>query len=255
MRFIVAICFIGCFFIHGFSLTIDELKNLDSAKIGGMILPELLDVSNIIDKQISNASGNEHYWDNVTGQYIAKPEDPKALKQWRPLQLMLMPQIISELKNLDSAKASTMNLAELKEAMQIMKRQADRILENDRIMNNGINDMSYTMKPGAIQKIENWHSVEAIAQSRIDKLYFQDYNAFAHLGSFYEYSGIVTLITGIAGLGSTIIIPATTKPHSWGWWMLPSGALSIVLIHLGITEIELGSDLKGYSARISIPVN
>ena len=246
MKYMAVICFVACFCVRGFSLTIDELQNLDSAKVATMPLPELFDANKNIKEQMNKALSGNRYWDNAKGGFVTTPVDSREVGKLRTLKSIVQSQLIHELENLDTASVATMNLPELQEAKNMIDQQIYELL-NDRF-SHGVLSTSLAH----LQAINKWHTVEAIVQPRIDYLHFRDYNAFDRLGSFHEYSGIVTLILGVGGLATTIIVPASTS--KFGWWILPSGAFSIVAIHLGITEIELGLDLKGYGARVTIPV-
>jgi hypothetical protein len=53
MKWISVLWITTCFCVQGFTMTVDALKNLDSAKIAAMNLPDLLDAKIGIDDQFN----------------------------------------------------------------------------------------------------------------------------------------------------------------------------------------------------------
>jgi len=183
------------------------------------------------------------------------------------------PMSVEELQALDSTKIAAMSITEL----TAVKDTIDQQIYSLRSLENHLNQPSvqggYTViiAPENLKLIHQFDSVYTIVNSRIilinDDAKYSTYNAFNHIGSYHQRSGRYVLASGIVGLALTIILPATNtttvyntqtnkneKKGTWGWWMLASGGASIFAIHLGLTEIKLGTDLRGYGARVSIPI-
>ena len=176
---------------------------------------------------------------------------------------------IEELIALDTAKVAAMTQIELQDTKNAIKQEL-KMLANKAYINNdnsGYLNGNYVYSSSDSLLLKQLHGAAAIVQYRLDETKYDHFNAFDHLGSFHKYAGAFTLSSGIIGLAYTIIMPAVTtntvydittnknkKNTPWGWWMLASGAASVVAIHLGATELKLGSDLCGYGARVTIPI-